>query len=281
LGVFELKDFTIDELMVTCMAREVEDGSIILQGLTTPLATVAYYLAKATHAPNAYLYQLAGNILTYNLKALPVSMMFNEFQAMSGSLYFRSQMEAYETIFTKSSSIVEFFRPAQIDKYGNVNNSVIGDYESPKVRLPGAFGIPDALGIYPKILVYCPRHEKRVFVEKVDFISGVGIFDRDKSSNKEIRIISNLGTFRLDNKTKEMQLITKHPGVNIEEIKENTSFDLMMPKSIEETKPPTEDQIDLIRDKIDPNGTRRLEMLSGKERLSLLLDIIKKESKTK
>jgi acyl CoA:acetate/3-ketoacid CoA transferase beta subunit len=263
------------------MAKEVEDRSIVLQGLTTPLATVAYYLAKATHAPNSYIYQLAGNILTYDLKPLPVSMMFNEFQAMSGSLHFRSQMECYETIFTKSSSIVEFFRPAQIDKYGNVNNSVIGDYESPKVRLPGAFGIPDAFGIYPKILVYCPRHEKRVFVEKVDFISGVGIFDREKYRNKEIRIISNLGTFRLDSKTKKMQLITKHPGVDIEEIKENTSFDLAMSKSIQETEPPTKDQIGLIRDKIDPNGTRRLEMLGGKGRLSLLLDIIEKESKIK
>ena len=275
----ELRDFTIDELMVTCMAREVEDRSIVLQGLTTPLATVAYYLAKATHAPNAYIYQLAGNILTHDLKALPVSMLFNEFQAMSGSLHVRSQMEAYETIFTKSSSIVEFFRPAQIDKYGNVNNSVIGNYESPKVRLPGAFGIPDALGIYPKILVYCPRHEKRVFVEKVDFISGLGIFDRDKYRKKEVRIISNLGTLRLDNKTKEMQLITKHPGVSIEEIKENTSFDLAIQKTIQETELPTEHQISLIRDKIDPNGTRRLEMLGGKERLSLLLDIIEKESK--
>jgi len=277
--VRELRDFTIDELMVTCMAREVEDRSIVLQGLTTPLATVAYYLAKATHAPNAYIYQLAGNILTHDLKALPVSMLFNEFQAMSGSLHVRSQMEAYETIFTKSSSIVEFFRPAQIDKYGNVNNSVIGNYESPKVRLPGAFGIPDALGIYPKILVYCPRHEKRVFVEKVDFISGLGIFDREKYRKKEVRIISNLGTLRLDNKTKEMQLITKHPGVSIEEIKENTSFDLAIQKTIQETELPTEHQISLIRDKIDPNGTRRLEMLGGKERLSLLLDIIEKESK--
>ena len=86
MNVYELRDFTIDELMVTCMAREVEDRSIVLQGLTTPLATVAYYLAKATHAPNAYIYQLAGNILTHDLKALPISMMFNEFQAMSGSL---------------------------------------------------------------------------------------------------------------------------------------------------------------------------------------------------
>jgi len=279
--VHELRDFTIEELMVTCMAREVEDRSIVLQGLTTPLATVAYYLAKATHAPNAYIYQLAGNILTHDLKALPVSMLFNEFQAMSGSLHVRSQMEAYETIFTKSSSIVEFFRPAQIDKYGNVNNSVIGNYESPKVRLPGAFGIPDALGIYPKILVYCPRHEKRVFVEKVDFISGLGIFDREKYRDKEVRIISNLGTLRLDNKTQEMQLITKHPGISIEEIKENTSFDLTIPKTIQETELPTEHQISLIRSKIDPNGTRRLEMLGGKERLSLLLDIIEKESKIK
>ncbi len=274
-------NYTIDELMVTCMAREVEDGSIVLQGLTTPLATVAYYLAKATHAPNAYIYQLAGNILTYDLNSIPVSMMFNEFQAMRGGLHFRSQMEVYQTIFTKTSSIVEFFRPAQIDKYGNVNNSVIGDFESPKVRLPGAFGIPDALNFYPKILVYCPRHERRVFVENVDFKSGLGIYGKESSRKKEIRIISNLGIFKIDKDTKVMQLLTKHPRVSIKEIQKNTSFDLIIPKDICETKSPTAHQLRLIRDRIDPNNIRKLEMFGGNERIKLLMEIIEKEKDIK
>jgi acyl CoA:acetate/3-ketoacid CoA transferase beta subunit len=270
-------EYTIDELMIVCMAREVYDEGIVMQGLTTPMATTAYYLAKATHAPNAYIYQLAGNILTNRLDALPVSMVFNEFQAMKAAMHIRSQLEVYETLFTRTNSIIEFFRPAQIDKRGNMNNTVIGDPENPKVKLPGAFGIPDAFLIYPKLLIYVPRHEKRVFVEKVDCISGLGI-NKKISDEKEIIVISNLGIFHVSTRTKEMEVLTIHPGVSIDELSENTSFKLKIPKNISGTKPPTVNELKLIREKIDPLGTRRLEMLGGKERQKLLWEIMDKET---
>jgi acyl CoA:acetate/3-ketoacid CoA transferase beta subunit len=271
-------EYTIDELMIVCMAREVYDEGIVMQGLTTPMATTAYYLAKATHAPNAYIYQLAGNILTNRLNALPVSMVFNEFQAMKAAMHVRSQLEVYETLFTRTNSIIEFFRPAQMDKYGNMNNSLIGEPENLKVKLPGAFGIPDAFLIYPKLLIYVPRHEKRVFVEKVDCISGLGISEKI-SNEKEIIVISNLGVFKVSTSTKEMEVLTIHPGVSIDELNENTSFKLKIPKDISETKPPTANEIKLIREKIDTLGTRRLEMLGGKERQELLLEIMDKETR--
>jgi acyl CoA:acetate/3-ketoacid CoA transferase beta subunit len=270
-------EYTIDELMIVCMAREVYDEGIVMQGLTTPMATTAYYLAKATHAPNAYIYQLAGNILTNRLDALPVSMVFNEFQAMKAAMHIRSQLEVYETLFTRTNSIIEFFRPAQIDKYGNMNNSVIGEPENPKVKLPGAFGIPDAFLIYPKLLIYVPRHEKRVFVEKVDCISGLGL-NKEISDEKEIIVISNLGVFLASTSTKEMEVLTIHPGVSIDELNENTSFELKITQNISETKPPTSNELKLIKEKIDPLGTRKLEMLGGKERQELLWEIMDKET---
>lgn len=270
-------EYTIDELMIVSMAREVYDEGIVMQGLTTPMATTAYYLAKATHAPNAYIYQLAGNILTNRLNALPVSMVFNEFQAMKAAMHIRSQLEVYETLFTRTNSIIEFFRPAQIDKYGNINNSVIGEPENPKVKLPGAFGIPDAFLIYPKLLIYVPRHEKRVFVEKVDYISGLGL-NKKISDEKEIIVISSLGVFHISTRTKEMEVLTIHPGVSIDELNENTSFKLKIPQDISETKPPTVNELKLIREKIDPLGTRRLEMLGGNERQKLLWEIMDKET---
>ncbi len=270
-------EYTIDELMIVCMAREVYDEGIVMQGLTTPMATTAYYLAKATHAPNAYIYQLAGNILTNELDALPVALVFNEFQAMKAAMHIRSQLEVYETLFTRTNSIIEFFRPAQIDKYGNMNNTVIGEPENPKVKLPGAFGIPDAFLIYPKLLIYVPRHEKRVFVEKVDCISGLGMSEKI-SDQKEIIVISNLGVFYVSTSTKEMEVLTIHPGVSIDELNENTSFKLKIPQDISETKPPTANELKLIREKIDPLGTRKLEMLGGKERQELLWEIMDKET---
>lgn len=270
-------EYTIDELMIVRMAKEVYDEGIVMQGLTTPMATTAYYLAKTTHAPNAYIYQLAGNILTNRLDALPVSMVFNEFQAMKAAMHIRPQLEVYETLFTRTNSIIEFFRPAQIDKHGNTNNSVIGEPENPKVKLPGAFGIPDAFLIYPKLLIYVPRHEKRVFVEKVDCISGLGI-NKKISDEKEIIVISNLGVFHVSTRAKEMEVLTIHPGVSIDELNKNTSFKLKITQDISETKPPTANELKLIREKIDPLGTRRLEMLGGKERQRLLWEIMDKET---
>ncbi|MBS7622678.1 hypothetical protein KEJ39_03275, partial [Candidatus Bathyarchaeota archaeon] len=127
---------TTDELMVVCMAREIRDGDILTQGLTTPMAIVAYHLAKATHAPNATVMQLAGNILVHNPKPPTVSLLYNEFKAMERAVHVSTQTEVYETIFKRARSIVEFFRPAQVDMFGNTNNSLIrrGDY---RLRLPG------------------------------------------------------------------------------------------------------------------------------------------------
>ena len=121
---------------------------------------------------------------------------------------------------------------------------------------------------------------KKNLIEKVDFISGLGTYDK-VNSKKEIRIISNLGTFSIGKKTKEMRLLTVHPGVDVEGVQENTGFDLIIPKKVPRTEIPSKIQLRMIREEIDPMGTRRLENLSGKERLELLMEIIEKESKLK
>jgi len=272
-----LRNFTSDEIMITCMSREIRDGDIAIQGLTTPMAIISYYLAKATHAPQITIMQLAGNILTYAKAPPQISLLFNEFEAMRRSVHIGTQTEVYEVIFKRLESIVEFFRPAQIDMFGNTNNSLIGSGIS-KLRLPGGFGIADVAALYPRTLYYCPRHEKRVFVENVDHIGGLGFRKKGEShQRRDIHIISELGVFEIEHESRRMRLSSIHPGIKIENIKENTGFEILTPEKTQQTSPPTELELQLIREKIDPLNIRRLEYLSGKTREDALLNILDKE----
>ncbi|WP_455281163.1 CoA-transferase [[Eubacterium] cellulosolvens] len=272
-----MKKFTSDEIMITCMSREIRNGDIAIQGLTTPMAIISYYLAKATHAPQTTIMQLAGNILTYTKVPPQISLLFNEFEAMRRAVHIGTQTEVYEVIFKRLESIVEFFRPAQIDMFGNTNNSLIGSDIS-KLRLPGGFGIADVAALYPRTLYYCPRHEKRVFVENVDHIGGLGFREKGEShQRRDIHIISEFGVFEIEHESRRMKLSTIHPGIKIENIKENTGFEILTPEKAQQTSPPTELELQLIREKIDPLNIRRLEYLSGKTREDALLNILDKE----
>jgi acyl CoA:acetate/3-ketoacid CoA transferase beta subunit len=273
----KLRKFTSDEIMITCMSREIRNGDIAIQGLSTPMAIISYYLAKATHAPQTTIMQLAGNILTHAKAPPQISLLFNEFEAMRRAVHIGTQTEVYEVIFKRLESIVEFFRPAQIDMFGNTNNSLIGSDIS-KLRLPGGFGIADVAALYPRTLYYCPRHEKRVFVENVDHIGGLGFREKGEShQRREIHIISELGVFEIEHESRRMKLSTIHPGIKIENIKENTGFKILTPEKTLQTSPPTELELQLIREKIDPLNIRRLEYLSGKTREDALLNILDKE----
>ena len=269
--------YTPDELMIVCMAREVQNGDLMAQGLTTPMAIVAYHLAKATHAPQATIMQLAGNILIHTTEPPKISILYNEFRAMENVVHVSAQTEVYETLFKRARSIIEFFRPAQVDKFGNTNNSLIGVGKS-RLRLPGGFGIPDVSPLYPRSVYYCPRHERRVFVDRVDYIGGLGIIAATASGERrEIHIISEFGVFRIEPEKGRMSISSIHPEVTLETIKENTGFEILIPEKIPETKPPTNLELRLIRDKIDPLNIRRLEMLAGEERTKALLELLDNE----
>ena len=268
--------FTTDELMITCMAREVQNGDIAIQGLTTPMAIVAYYLARATHAPEATVIQLAGNILTHPVEPPKISILYNEFQAMQRAVHVGTHPEVYEMIFKRAKSIVEFFRPAQIDIRGNTNNSLIGKGKE-RLRLPGGFGISDAAAIYPRTIYYCPRHERRVFVEHVDYVGAIGIEAKATEDRREIRVISELGVFKVEPETRRMKVFSIHPEVTIEKIGENTGFELLIPETVPETKPPSDAELRLIREKIDPLNIRRLELLAGEERSKMLMQLLERE----
>ncbi|KKM21786.1 hypothetical protein LCGC14_1631880, partial [marine sediment metagenome] len=159
----------------------------------------------------------------------------------------------------------------------------IGDWNNPKIRLPGAAGIFDFSMFYARgSFLYTPRHDTRTFVptEKLDFVSGVG-FPNGKTSicggSGPQCVITNLAYIVFDNELKKMKLGSIHPGVDLETLKGSTGFEIITPDELKETLPPTKKEIKLLREKVDPLNIRKLENLSGNEREELLDDIIQKE----
>jgi len=275
------EDYTIDELMTVLMSREVRNDDVMIVGVATPMVWAAFTLAKVTHAPDAIYHYIMGN--TFVMEPRQVSLLYLEMNTARAYRFQNSVECTLESLPSDKLTTIEFFRPAQIDEYGNTNNICIGDWNKPKIRLPGAAGILDFSMFYAHgSFLYTPRHDTRTFVpsERLDFISGVGFPDGKPSicgGSGPQCVITNLAYLNFDDNTKRMKLGSIHPGVDLETVKESTGFELITQNELKETIPPTIKEIKLLREKVDPLNIRKLEVLSGNEREELLDDIIQKE----
>jgi len=153
-----------------------------------------------------------------------------------------------------------FLGAAQIDIHGNINTTVIGPYEHPKVRLPGSGGANDVGTLSNKTIIIM-RQDKNRFVKKLDFLTTPGYLN-GYDSREEIglprnsgpyRVITQLGVYGFDEESKKMMLISMHPGVTLDQIKNNSSFDIIIPEKIDVTKPPTNNELKILKE-IDPAG---------------------------
>jgi acyl CoA:acetate/3-ketoacid CoA transferase beta subunit len=278
-------EYTPDEIMVVCMSRQIMDGEIVAQGLATPLVTAAYLLAKQTHAPNLYFASAIGQGVCR--QPAPLSVANIEKLWLDRSLNCTGFIRAVADVLPRLQP-KEFFRPAQVDRHGNFNNIAFGrDYMMPRFRLPGTGGIPDVSTYNSDIHLYVPRHSRLTFVEKLDFLSGLGHHQLRRQGNGPVYLITDLGEFDFvgqDNSSDLLsciRLVSYHPGVSIEQIQSKTGFPLIIHNSVKETTSPSQEELRLLREEIDPLGTRRLELMSGSDRRLLLHDIIMKEMQEK
>ncbi len=154
---------------------------------------------------------------------------------------------------------------SQIDKYGNQNIACIGEFAAPKAQLLGMRGAPGNTINHPTSY-WVPNHSTKTFVEKVDVCSGLG-YDRVRALGKESsrfhcikRVVSNLGVFDFNTPDNSMRLLSVHPGVTLDDVVENSSFELVIDSDIPESRAPTDEELHLIRDVIDPNGIREKEI---------------------
>jgi glutaconate CoA-transferase subunit B len=250
-----MAEYTPSELMVIVAARELKDSESVLVGVGIP--NLAANLAMRLQAPHLNLVYESGAVGS-NPTRMPLSI--GDPCLVTGAKSVCSMYEQFAYYLQGGRIDVGFLGGAQIDKYGNINSTVIGSYKTPKVRLPGSGGACDIASNVKKIIVITP-HEKRRFVEKVDFRTSPGFLD-GKQSWKGLKlqgggpyaVITDLCTMKFDESTGEMTLVSLHPGVTFEKVQENTPWKLKTSEKIEQTPAPTEKELTVVR-ALDPDRT--------------------------
>jgi glutaconate CoA-transferase subunit B len=257
-------EHTIDELMVVTLARAFDDKVRAFNGAVSFIPVSAFQLARATHAPG--LVWVASSLaVDAHPGAIPESTLLSELWG-GASHIFTSPTDFWP--YAMSGRLNTFcMRGAQIDRFGNINNSVIGaDYHHPKVRLPGGGGMPDLTCLCSNIFLWSTVHNPRVFVPKLDFRSGLGYGEGGDHRQRlglhggPQLVITNLCVMDFEPTSKSMRLRSLHPGVSSEQVQQATGFEVLLPEGeIPKTAPPREDELKLLRELIDPTGMRRWE----------------------
>jgi glutaconate CoA-transferase subunit B len=232
----------------------LEDGKIVFGGAGLPL--LSCILAQKTHAPRLTIL-FEGGVIGPHVEAGKLPPSTNEQRAARRA---NMLLSITDILLLQHWGYVDygFLGGDQIDQYGNLNSSFIGDADNPKVRLPGTGGANDIASLASKILV-AMHHEKKRFVKKVDFVTTPGYLQGGDSREKAgltqggvYRVITHLGMFGFDEKTRRMRLEALHRGATVEEVKDRTGFDLIIPDKIRYTDPPTEKELAILRE-LDPD----------------------------
>ena len=241
------------ELVAVISARILEDGKIVFGGAGMPL--ISCVLAQKMHAPRLTIL-FEGGVIGPHIDPHKLPPSTNEQRAARrGNMV----LSITDVLLLQQRGYVDygFLGGAQIDQYGNLNSSFIGDPDNPKVRLPGTGGANDIASLASKILV-AMHHEKRRFVEKVDFITTPGYLQGGDSREKAgliaggiHQVITHLGLFGFDPQSRRMSLQALHPGATVDEVKERTGFEMMIPDEIPVTEEPTEEELRILRE-LDP-----------------------------
>jgi len=245
-------DYNMIELMISVAARSLEDGKTVAVGTGAPCA--AAMLAQKTNAPDLVIIFEAGGVAPL-LPAMPISV-------GDSRTFYRAVMAAgmVDAMITCARGQVDyaFLGGAQIDKYGNINSTCIGDYHKPKVRLPGSGGANDFASLCWRTMIMTV-HSKTRFVETCDFITSPGFLTgegaREAAGLPEggpYKIVTDLGVMGFDEKTKAMRIDALHPGVDVEKVQSETGFELIVPDEIGRTEPPSEEDLRILRDEVDP-----------------------------
>jgi acyl CoA:acetate/3-ketoacid CoA transferase beta subunit len=269
-----MSDYTIDELISACIARQITDGEVVAQGIATPLVAAGYLLAKCTHAPNLLFASAIGQGVCSDWAPLGLARV--EALWLDKALLTVGFARAATEILPRLRPL-EFFRPAQVDPQGNFNNIALGsDYRRPRLRLPGTGGIPDVTTYEERVFLYVPRHSRVTFVEKVDFVAGLGHVPQRTRGAGPCYLVSDLGQF--DFAQGRLRLTSLHPGVTLRQVQAKTGFPLEVAPECGETSPPTAEEVRLLREAIDPLGVRRLELLGGVARRDALRELLAQEA---
>src|SRR2546423_10430607 len=247
--------YTPMELMICCAARTLEDGRTVAVGTGVPCA--AAMLAQRTHAPSLVIFFEAGGVAP-QLPTMPISV--GDSRTFYRGVMATSMADVMETC-QRGMMDYTFLGGAQIDPYGNLNSTMIGtDYARPKVRLPGSGGANDLASLCWRILVVT-NHDKRRFVPKLDFLTTPGYLTGPGAREAAglppgtgpYRVITDLAVLGYHETTKRMEVLSLHPGVDLGGVQKATSFALESGVEPSVTPAPTDAELCILREEVDPH----------------------------
>ena len=247
-------EYTAAELMTINAARLLRDGDVVFVGVGLP--NLACNLARHTHAPNLVMIYEAG-VIGAQPERLPLSI--GDPTLVSGALSVCSMYEIFTLYLQRGNIDVGFLGGAQIDRFGNINATVIGDYQQPKVRLPGSGGAMEIAAWANRCYIMTP-HQIRRFPEKVDFRTSAGFLDggvereaaRLRGAGPQA-VVTNLGLLEPDDNG-ELCLTALHPGIQVDQVKENTGWQLKVDPELKITESPSPRELSILREELDPHG---------------------------
>jgi acyl CoA:acetate/3-ketoacid CoA transferase beta subunit len=254
-----MSDFTRAEVCAVAIAETFRgDGEILVSPIGT-LPQIGARLARASFEPDLLMTDGVAPLLA---NVLPMSGDDGPEPVVEGWMPYRA---VFDTLWSGRRHVM--MGATQIDRYGNQNIACIGDYAAPKAQLLGMRGAPGNTINHPTSY-WVPNHTSRVFVEKVDVVTGVG-YDRAAALGEKAarfheirRVVSNLGVFDFQTPDHRMRLASVHPGVGVELVVEITGFELVVPDDVCETRAPSDEELRLLRQVIDPAGIAAREIRS-------------------
>jgi glutaconate CoA-transferase subunit B len=247
-------EYTLKEMMTIIAAREISNQDIVFCG--TGISMLAAMAAKKINAPESVIFFETGAI---DSKLEEIPMAVGDSRVMYHTSANGGLLDSFATMQNKITGdhVVGILGAAQIDKFGNLNSTVIGDYHHPKTRFSGSGGGCDVASFVPKSLIFM-QQEKRKFVKQLDYLTSPGYLDGPNGRREAglpeggpAMVITNMGTMRFDDTSKEMYLSGYYPGITPEEILEKMEFSVDISKAREEA-PPTAKELQLLREECDP-----------------------------
>lgn len=246
--------YTSSELMCINAARLLRDGDVVFVGVGLP--NLACNLARLTHAPHLQMIYEAG-VIGARPARLPLSI--GDPTLVSGASSVCSMYDIFSLYLQRGNVDVGFLGGAQIDRFGNINATVIGNYLHPKVRLPGSGGSQEIAAWANRCYIITP-HQKRRFPERVDFITSAGFLNGNAERQATgvrgkgpLVVVTHLGLLEPD-ENGELTLTALHPGCTVEQVRENTGWPIKIAHELKQTDPVLENELKLLREELDPQG---------------------------
>src|SRR6266567_673640 len=240
-------------MMASVAARELADGEVVFVGIGLP--NLACNLARRTHAPNLVLIYESGAVGATPSR-LPVSI--GDPALVTGSLMVCGMADVFQLFLQNGRIEVGFLGGAQIDRYGNINTTVIGSYERPVVRLPGSGGAVE-IAVHARRTLIVAKLNPRAFPERVDFVTSPGQRCGDHSRRElgmpgagPVKVITDKGVLEADPATGEMVLAAHYPGVTADDVQAGVGWPLARRERLESVMPPTETELRVLREVLDP-----------------------------